>query len=139
MKLQEFVDRWQTLLDKYPARSRGWLASRVDLVRQYQTPLGVYQIQAPDNDNNFHLTYIRNNSVISDTSAKVLYNYATERLVALTEGFEHLFDCELLPDDQGSFIASFYSPFGGRLTVHGIKMTKNRAGVVSDEGVIAQC
>lgn len=139
MELKELVDGWQTLLDKCPPKSRGWLLNRVELVRQYRTPQNIYLIQAPDNDNDFRQTHIRNESVLSDVSAMALYNYACERLMTIADGIQQLWDCELLRDDQGTFIASFYTPYGGRLTVHGIKMTKNWCGVVSDQGVIVQC
>jgi len=83
----------------------------------------VYLIQAPDDDNDFHQTCIRNDSALSDVSAMALYNYACERLSTLINDVHRFGDCELLRDDQGTFIASFYTPYGGRLTVHGIKMT----------------
>lgn len=130
MKLQELVEPWQELIDKSPAGSRGCLVIRPDLFRQYRTPRGIYLIQTPDRDNVFHLADVPNGSELSEVTAMALYRYACTRLWALGCDLQTGWDCELMREDDGFVVASFFKRSGGRLTIHGIEMNKNWCGVI---------
>lgn len=140
MTLTELISNWQELLDRHPTRSKGWLEKRLALFGEYRSPDGVYIVQCPREANNFHPTDLPNGSPLRETTVSELLKYACDRLISANYDFANCWDCEMFLDDEdGTFVASSYNLLGGRVTVHGIHMTKNWSGVISDRGVIFQC
>lgn len=139
MTLTELISNWQELLDQHPTRSHGWFEKRLTLFGAYRSPEGVYIVQSPEEANDFHPTGIPNGSSLSETTALELFKYARDRLISADYDLANRWDCEMFRDEDGTFVTSFYNRLGGRMTVHGIHMTKNWCGVISDSGVIFQC
>lgn len=143
MTLKQLTENWQALLDRHPVRSKGWIEGRFEEVAAYHPPDGVYFMPAVyDEDGIEHdarQSEQPNNSGISFVTVSELQKYARDRLIAIDDQMCHSWNCEIFRDQDGTFVFSIFNRMGGRFTIHGIQMTKNWCGVVSDRGVIVQC
>lgn len=143
MTLAKFTQHWQTLLDRHPMRSKGWIEERFQEVAAYRSPDDVYFLPAVHDANGVEHELWQseqpNDSGLGFTTVSELQKYACDRLIAVDSQMCHSWNCEIFHDQDGTFVVSIFNRMGARFTIHGIRMTKNWCGVVSDRGVIVQC
>lgn len=143
MTLSNFTQHWQALLDRHPVRSKGWVQNRFDEVALYRSHEDVYFMPALCDESGIAnypgKSEEPNNSGFSSVTASELRKYAGDRLGAIDSLISHSWNCEAFRDQDGTFVFSVFNRMGARFTIHGIQMTKNWCGVVSDRGVIVQC
>lgn len=125
------------MLENYPIsiiNERGGLLKRIEQTQQHVTPHGVYRI-TPGKDTDL-VTLDPNGSEIKERTLWLLYDKAQLRLEPLIQRptLEWSWNCEIT-SHADTYDVRFYNSLGGSLTVKGIRLTKNRTGWVSDEGV----
>ncbi len=138
LNLSEFISSWQSALDSARGNGRGLLLVRQSTLKQYVPRRETYTFRHPSEENDDHLREQPNLSGLSSATANELYRYGRTRLLPIVSDLSSDWDCEVFRCGDGTFAVSFYNTLGGRLTVHGIAMTKNWCGVLSDKGIIAQ-
>ncbi len=138
LNLSEFISSWQSALDNAYGYGRGILLERQSTFQQYVPRQETYSFRHPSAENDYHLEERPNLSGLSSTTANELYHYGCTKLLPIVSDLSSDWDCEVFRCSDRTFVVSFYNTLGGRLTVHGIEMTKNWSGVLSDKGIIAQ-